>query len=123
MPTILIVDDDPGILEAAQIVLEDAGFNVIPKANGRETIDTLLNNQIDLVLLDVLLSGIDGRDIARSIKDHPQVSHTPIVLMSAHLDAQSDTKSVGAEAFLAKPFNIDDLIACARLYTNGIKTP
>lgn len=109
--TILVVDDEPGILEAVSIMLEDEGYNVSTTANG-EDVENLRNGSLpDLILLDVLLSGKDGREITRVLKSKPETKKIPIIMISAHPSAEKSIKECGADDFLPKPFDIDDLLA------------
>jgi CheY-like chemotaxis protein len=111
-PSILVVDDDPGILDALRFLFEDAGYRVQTSEEGdaalwRDETDSLP----DLIVLDVLLSGQDGRLICRELKSQQQTRHIPVVMISAHPDAERSSREVGADAFVAKPFAIDDLLA------------
>lgn len=109
---ILVVDDDPDILDALQLILEDAGFEVKTTEKGEyaENLRDGNGNLPDLILLDVLLSGKDGRAICKKLKGQPATKHIPIIMMSAHPDADKSSREVGADDFLAKPFDFDDLL-------------
>ncbi len=108
--SILVVDDDEGIVEVIQIVLEGEGYEIITCMNA-EDLRLLLNTaRPDLILLDVLLLGQDGRKICRSLKSDPQTSHIPIIMLSAHSDVRNDADDSGADDFLEKPFDVDELI-------------
>ncbi len=112
-PSILVVDDDPGILDALRFLLEDTGYLVLTNENG-DDVEALRDENgglPDLIVLNVLLSGKDGRTICRALKSHASTRHIPIVMISAHPDAERSVKEVGADAFVAKPFAIDDLLA------------
>jgi len=107
---IIVVDDDIDILECVQAMLEDVGYNVITAARGEE-VATLQEGMLpDLILLDMLLSGEDGREIARHLKSQAHTRHIPIVMLSAHPSASKEARASGADDFLAKPFEIDDLL-------------
>ena len=110
---VLVVDDDPDILEATRLMLEDEGYAVTTTEKG-EYAENLHDGQgglPDLIILDVLLSGRDGRTICRHLKGRPETRGIPIVMVSAHPGAEESVKAVGADAFLAKPWDLDDLIA------------
>lgn len=107
---ILIVDDDAGILEAVRIILENEGYDVFSASSGdyfKEEFKTAARP--DLILLDMLLSGMDGREICQNLKQNPESADIPIVMFSAHPNAEATVKKAGADAFLSKPFNISDL--------------
>jgi CheY-like chemotaxis protein len=106
---ILVVDDDEGIVEVIQIVLESEGYTVRTATNG-DCLQDLANNLPDLILLDVLLSGDDGRDICKSLKSNELTRHVPVIMLSAHSDARKVADAGGADDFLEKPFDVDALI-------------
>jgi DNA-binding response OmpR family regulator len=106
---IMIADDDPGILDSIGIMLEFEGYQVSTTLNG----NTLLNmeNELpDLVLLDIWMSGTDGRDICKQLKQQEKTSKIPIVMISASKDIERSAMDAGANDFLAKPFDINDLL-------------
>ena len=110
---ILVVDDDPDILDALQITLEDAGYEVTTTEKGdyAENLRDTNGGLPDVIILDVLLSGKDGRIICQKLKSQEDTRHIPIIMISAHPGAKQSVKAVGADDFLAKPFEIDDLLA------------
>ncbi|GCE19160.1 response regulator [Dictyobacter kobayashii] len=112
---ILVVDDDEGIVEVVQIVLEGEGY-IVRTATNREDLKNLADNLPDLILLDVLLSGDDGRDICRQLKSDEATSHIPVIMLSAHSDASKVADAGGADDFLEKPFDVDVLIAIVAKY-------
>ncbi len=109
---ILVVDDDPTILDAVRYTLEFAGYNVTTSEKG-EYAENLKDGDGDLpeaIILDVLLSGKDGRIICKQLKKSKKTKHIPIIMISAHPGADASVKTVGANDFLAKPFNVDALL-------------
>lgn len=110
---ILVVDDDPDILDALQFTLEDAGYAVVTSLKGdyAENLRDGNGGLPDLIILDVLLSGKDGRLICRKLKSQDETRHIPIIMISAHPGARESVKEVGADDFLAKPFDVDALLA------------
>ncbi len=110
MQKILVVDDDVDILEAMQLMLEQAGYDVTTTPKGEEVNKKIKQVRPDMILLDVLLSGNDGRDICRQLKSQQETKNIPVVMISAHPDAKKTTKDAGADEFLAKPFEIDELL-------------
>jgi DNA-binding response OmpR family regulator len=108
---ILVVDDEPDILEFLQIILEDEGYTVTTTDKG-EYVEKLHDGGLpDLILLDVLLSGKDGRDIVKQLKSQDDTRHIPVIMFSAHPSAEEAARACGAEDFVAKPFEIDLLLA------------
>lgn len=108
--TVLIVDDENSILEALAFMLDDAGYAVETATNG-EKLHQLGGKMPDLILLDVLLSGEDGRYLAKMLKSQKATKHIPIIMISAHPSAATTVRDYGADDFLAKPFDIDELLS------------
>ena len=107
---ILVVDDEPDILEFLQIIFEDAGYLVDTTDKG-EYLEKLNNGALpDVVLLDMLLSGKDGRDIVKHLKSQENTKHIPVIMFSAHPSAGQTALAAGADDFVEKPFDIDTLL-------------
>ncbi len=114
---ILIVEDDPDISLALSSILEDAGYVVVTMDGTGDPLPVNVNDTTslpDLILLDMLLSGQDGRELARRWKGQPSTRHIPIVMLSAHPSAAQEAQAAGANDFIAKPFEMDDLLAHVR---------
>ena len=108
---ILVVDDEPDILEFLQVILEEEGYAVLTSDKG-EFLEHLHTGGLpDLILVDVLLSGKDGRQIVRHLKSQEETKPIPVIMVSAHPSAEETAREAGAEDFLAKPFEIDALLA------------
>ena len=108
---LLVVDDEPDILEFLQVILEDEGYTVVTSDKG-EYLEQLHNGGLPhLILVDVLLSGKDGREIVKYLKSQEETKHIPVIMFSAHPSAEETARQAGAEDFLAKPFDIDVLLA------------
>src|ERR1700694_3982739 len=109
---ILVVDDDLDILDALKFTLEDEGYDVTTTEKGEyaENLRDSNGGLPDVIILDVLLSGKDGRTICQKLKSQEDTKHIPIIKVSAHPSAKQSAKAVGADDFLAKPFEIDDLL-------------
>jgi CheY-like chemotaxis protein len=117
MKKILVADDDPGIVDVMQIVLEGGGYEVITTLNGKH-VKKLCNEKPDLIFLDIWMSGIDGKIVCKELKADPQTKNIPVVMFSANRDTKEITSECGAEDFILKPFDIKDLLAMADKYTN-----
>ncbi len=112
MEQILVVDDDSDILDALQFVLEDAGYTVKTCKDGEHA--QRLSGATSfpkLIILDVLLSGRDGRDICRELKRNKRTRHIPIVMISAQPTVKKSVFESGANKFIPKPFDISILLA------------
>ena len=106
---ILVIDDDLGILEVVVEVLSGEGYHVQTSLNGA-CLQRLESEPPDLILLDVLLQGEDGRDLCRQVKSHEQTRQIPVILFSANTAANSSVAACGADAFLPKPFRVSELL-------------
>jgi CheY-like chemotaxis protein len=109
---ILIIDDNRDILEVLGIILRTAGYEVEQHDNGAPLATLAERNEYpDLIILDVLLSGHDGRDLCHNIKDDPITEKIPVIMISAYPTAARTAKEAGANIFLQKPFSMNDLLA------------
>ena len=108
---LLLIDDDPDILEAMQAMLEDEGYAVVAADAHDYTQKISSDGRLpNLIIIDILLSGKDGREIAQELKSEQATQHIPIIITSAHPSAEKTARESGADDFLAKPFDIDDLL-------------
>ncbi|EKD64480.1 MAG: Response regulator receiver [uncultured bacterium] len=114
---ILIVDDDPAILDALRIVLEMEGYEVITLSSTDKIYKEVRSRKPSLILLDIWLpGGIDGTEVTRFIKAQEDLSHISVILISAVSNIRKMFKNSHADDFLAKPFDIDDVIEKANKY-------
>lgn len=111
---ILVVDDDSGIGEMLKTLLEYYNYDVTVTAKPEETEKMVVEKQIDLVMLDMLISGVNGTDVCSRLRQNPQTGNTPVLMMSALHDAGQKCRDAGADDFIAKPFEMEDLIAKIR---------
>ncbi len=116
---ILVAEDDPGIIDVMKIVLENGGFNVTTAMNGNNILK-LCEQKPDLIFLDVWMSGINGNEICKQLKAHKEFKRIPVIIFSANKDTKQIAEECGADAFLAKPFDISELLHLAHLFTNSI---
>lgn len=107
---ILVVDDDSGIGEMLKTLLEFYEFDVIVTPRPEETEKLILQENVDLVMLDMLISGVNGTDVCARLRNNPETRDTPVLMMSALHDAGSKCREAGANDFIAKPFEMDDLV-------------
>ena len=114
---VLVVDDDPGIIYAMQLLLEEEGYAVTLLDRGEAVETTLVGNAPDVILLDMLLSGKDGREITRQLKSQEHTRSIPIIMFSAHPSLGKEAPAAGADDFLTKPFKIEVLLEKLAKYT------
>ena len=111
MQRILAVDDDKSILEILQYILEDSGYEVETLADGRFLFDKIRQHHPDLIILDVMLGNMDGRDLCRNVKLHKDTHNIPVIMISAsHLIKGKLKQGGNPDDFIAKPFDIDVLL-------------
>lgn len=108
---ILVVDDDSGIGEMLKTLLEYYNFKVTVTPRPEETERLIVEKNIDLVLLDMLISGVNGTDVCARLRKNEETKDTPVLMMSALHDAGKKCREAGANDFIAKPFEMEDLIA------------
>lgn len=106
---ILVVDDDSGIGEMLKTLLEFYGYEVTVTENPDKTEALILEKNIDLVMLDMLISGVNGTDVCARLRQDERTADTPVLMMSALHDAGPKCKNAGADDFLAKPFEMSEL--------------
>jgi len=108
---IIIVDDDPDICVMIKMVLEYHGYEAIITET-EDGLQKLLSSGLpDVILMDMLLSGANGTDICRIVKNDQNTSSIPIMMFSAHPNAKETCLDAGADEFIAKPFEMNDLLA------------
>lgn len=109
---IAIVDDDVAILDSLGTILDMEGFEVNTFVKGSEIFNFVESvSKPNLILLDMWLSGEDGRDICKKLKENEITRNIPVVIMSASRGLEETAIQSGANAFIAKPFEIDDMIS------------
>lgn len=112
---VLVVDDDEAIREAVHIVLDSEGFEVLALAKGSEVMEAAKIFQPQVIIVDYLLADGDGVELVKALKADVEVGHTPVVLFTAHPEGALHAKNCGADAFLPKPFEVEQLIELLRL--------
>jgi two-component system, OmpR family, response regulator MprA len=108
---LLVVDDDSAIREALELLLSLNGFEVTVAADGRECIRTLAEGQLDAVILDVLMPGLDGLEVCRRIR--AAGDRIPVLMLTARTEVSERVAGLeaGADDYLAKPFAHEELVA------------
>jgi CheY-like chemotaxis protein len=109
MPTILVVDDEEPVRQILAAVLADHGYHALEARNGKHAIEVLEGERPDLVLTDVMMPILTGKDLCRHLKADPATRAIPVILMSAAGREVSDGS--GADDFLDKPFHLEEVEA------------
>lgn len=108
---ILIVDDDPDTVEIVRTFLEDKGYRVTAAMDGKEALAEMEESKPSLILLDVMMPRMDGWEVARVVKDHPDMGDVRVVMLTARgefEDKQEGLRS-GADDYIVKPIDLEDL--------------
>lgn len=111
---ILILDDNQDIMEMIKEAMLSEGYQVEGIMFTDDIITTVKQYNPDLVLMDYLLSGINGGELCHQIKTHPETAHIPVVILSAYPRVLLSLGNYGSDAFIAKPFSLEELTACVR---------
>ncbi len=111
MQNILVIDDDPDIGLMIKSLMEYKGYAVSVLESSAQANKILKNNSIDLVILDMLLSGENGIDVIAGFKNDNTIAHIPVMMMSAHPDAKRFCLQAGADDYISKPFEMQDIIS------------
>ena len=111
-PVVLIVDDDPRLREYVRVNLEMEGYSVREAGDAEEGLRVLEESTPDLVLLDVMMPDVDGWEMLRRVQERHGVGAIPVIMFSGQVDEQAaaDATSRGAQGFIGKPFNPQQLI-------------
>ena len=113
---ILVVDDNPGDARLVRMLLTEEGYTVDTAVNGKEALEVVTRVEPDLVLSDVMMPEMDGFELCRALKSDPATRLIPFVLITGLHDVEDKIKGIdaGADDFLPKPFNFDELTARVR---------
>jgi DNA-binding response OmpR family regulator len=109
--SILVLDDDPDIGMMIRMMLEYKGYEVTVADRAEKAIQVLKSQEIALIIMDMLLSGSNGTDLCRTFKNDPEDSKIPIMMISAHPNAREICLAAGADEFIAKPFDMQDMLS------------
>ncbi len=107
---ILVLDDDPGILEVIDLSLTYCGFQVRPMLSGDNVFRMIDDFEPNLIILDYLLTGKNGGEICQDLKSDPLKKDIPVIMLSAHPEAAKRNSEYGCDSFLSKPFDLDRLV-------------
>ena len=117
-PKILVVDDEPDVIEFITRTLKMDGLDVVSAYDGIGALDLVTSEKPDLILLDIMMPMMSGYEVCEQIKSNPQTRHIPVVcLSSAHTpDARAQSLNAGAAELVTKPFIPAELVAQIRRF-------
>lgn len=110
MKRILAVDDNKDILEILRYILEESGYEVDTLADGHHFFEKIQEHMPDLILLDVMLGDVDGRELCQNVKMQHDTQDIPVIMISASHSITNINTKCAPDAFLAKPFDIKVLL-------------
>ena len=115
---ILIVDDEPDLIETIQVSLELEDYECIVAFDGFRGLDRARNEKPDLIILDVMLPGMNGYKVCRLLKFDVKYKHIPIIMLTAEAQEKDRLtgKEAGADFYMTKPFSADKLLAKVKEY-------
>lgn len=117
---ILVVDDQVDLVKTIQFALEMEGYEVLVSYNGEDALNQARRENPDLILLDIMLPKLDGYKVCRLLKFDEQFKHIPILMLTAKTQEKDKILGVetGADEYITKPFDIDELIGKIKKYLN-----
>jgi DNA-binding response OmpR family regulator len=107
---VLIAEDDPAILDAMKMILEDEGYEVQTTVDGA-VIENMSSDLPDVLLLDIWLSGTNGQELCKRLKAQELTRNIPVIMVSANRDGKKIALEAGADDFIAKPFEVEELLS------------
>ena len=107
---VLLVEDDPALRRYLEVVLQRAGHSVVSAGDGLEAMKVLLNERVDVIVTDALMPNLDGYELCRFVRNSEDLSHLPIILLSALDPKNSTDESEQVDAFLSKPVSPEVLL-------------
>jgi DNA-binding NarL/FixJ family response regulator len=110
---IMVIDDEERLLLAIKRYLVTQGFQVIVCESGKAALDRLNNENIDLIVIDILMSNLNGYDLVKKLRTLPTTGHIPFIFLTAKGMTEDRIKGykIGCKAYLAKPFDPEELVA------------
>ena len=106
---VLVVDDESSIREILTIFLTDEGYEVVSASNGEEALELANQEDLQAILLDIMMPGIDGIETCKRLKAEEKTRFIPVIMATALWDRYMEAIDAGAEDFVTKPFNLTEL--------------
>ena len=125
-PRVMIIEDDPDMIELLSLILRRGGYEPIPALGGKEGLRLLPETKADLILLDLRMPVMDGFEMTRRLKEDERTSHIPIILLTAkklELDTEQISRELQIDLILGKPFSPKEMVRVAsRLLTEAAQS-
>ncbi|MBU3259443.1 MULTISPECIES: response regulator [Roseovarius] len=113
---VLLIEDEPNIIEAVSFILSRDGWNVKTHSNGHDALEAVRNRQPDLIILDVMLPGKSGFDILQEIRADSELTKTPVLMLTARGQEKDRdmAEKAGASRYMTKPFSNAEVLEVVR---------
>lgn len=110
---ILVVDDEPDLVQLVSYNLKKEGFAVSVSADGEDALQKIKKTEFNLILLDLMLPGIQGMEVCRILRNNPKTEHIPVIMLTARVEEADKVRGLetGADDYMTKPFSPKELIA------------
>ena len=113
MKKVLIVDDEPRIVKFLSLKLASSGFQVTPASNGKEALEQARKVNPDIVIMDIIMPGMNGVETLKQLR---KMCHCPVVLFSARDHDSDEIRELGADDYIRKPFDPDEMVRRINAY-------
>ena len=125
MTKVLIVEDEAGLVTLLKYNLEKHGYETVEVMDGKLVLQAVLTEKPDLILMDWMLPHVSGVDLCRDIRQHPEVKHIPIIMVTARSEEADKVRglSYGADDYMTKPFSVPELIARVQALLRRVVAP
>lgn len=122
-PTVLIVDDEPNVVDLVALSLIEGKFNIIKAYSGLDALEKIYQGSPDIIILDLMMPGVDGYEVCKRVKENPVTRHIPIMMLSAkgELNDKLTGMNSGADDYLTKPFDPMELEARVNVILRRVK--
>jgi CheY-like chemotaxis protein len=108
---VLLAEDDRALRRFLQVILERAGYTVVPAADGLEAMKIALSSHVDILVTDAMMPNLSGHELCRFIRNSQTLAHLPVILLSS-LEQKEPNEGEQVDAFLSKPVAGEDLVSC-----------
>lgn len=116
-PKVLCVDDEPQNLRLLEVLLAGNGYEVIKAENGRQALEIVRHQAVDIILLDIMMPEMDGFEVCRLLKSNEKYRNIPVIMITSLTSREDRIKGIdaGAEDFISKPFDVGEVLARIRM--------
>lgn len=112
MSTVLVIEDDQNLREGLELLFQIEGYRSLGSSNGITGMELIRRHRPDIVVTNYKMPGADGFDVLQAVREHPHMTHTPVVFLTADHTPSLRERALdaGVDAFLTKPFQLEELV-------------